>query len=439
MTPDRGQDDSAEEQAGQVDAEATAAAAELHRVFAEHRTRLLAGLVRALGDFEIAEDALADALEIAMRHWPKNGSPDDPVAWLLTVARRRGLDRLRRVEAREARTRHVLTSDPTARSLRDPEPAAEWEPGLRALGDERLSLLFACCHPALGMPARVSLTLQAVGNLTAAEIARLFLMSEAAMAQRLVRAKRKIRDAGIAIEVPSAAALPDRLNSVLAVIYSMFTDGYVRGPRDEQLLSADVCAEAIRIAKLLAVLMPDEPEVLGMNALLLLQHSRRFARVDPAGELVSLEDQNRTIWDRRDIEEGLGLLQAAARHRRPGSYQLQGAIAAEHARAAVAVDTDWTRIAELYTALSEIDSSPVVAMNRAVAVALATTPQGGLRLLDGLTGLDAFHPFHAARAELLHLAGDDSGARVAYRRALELVANPVEERHLRTRLAALEG
>ena len=219
----------------------------------------------------------------------------------------------------------------------------------------------------------------------------------------------------------------------------MFTDGYVRGPRDEHLLSADLCAEAIRIAKLLAVLMPDEPEVLGLNALLLLQHSRRLARVSPAGELVSLEDQDRAGWDRRDIDEGLALLQAAARHRRPGSYQLQAAIAAEHARAAAAIDTDWTTIAELYAALAAVDPSPVVALNRAVAVAMATTPADGLELLAELTGLEGFHPFHAARAELHRLAGDDAGAQAAYTRALELVSNPVEERHLRTRRAALGG
>ncbi len=276
-------------------------------------------------------------------------------------------------------------------------------------------------------------------GLTAAEIARLFLVSEAAMAQRLVRAKRKIRDTAIAIAVPSDAALPARLNSVLAVVYTMFTDGYVRGSRDDRLLSADLCSEAIRIAKLLAVLMPDEPEVLGLNALLLLQHSRRSARVGPAGDLVTLEDQDRATWDRRDIDEGLGLLQAAARHRRPGVYQLQAAVAAEHARAPAAIDTDWTTIAELYTALAELDSSPVVAMNRSVAMAMATTPQAGLQLLDDLTGLDGFHPFHAARAELLRLAGDDSGAQAAYTRALELVTNPVEERHLRTRRAELES
>lgn len=435
MTPAPGSDESP---ASRRDAGAAGVAqAELDRVFSEHHARLLAGLVRGLGDFEVAEDALADSLEIAMRHWPGDGIPDDPVAWLLTVARRRGLDRLRRVEAKEARTRAALSADPTAPRVR--APAVEWESGLGALGDERLSLLFTCCHPLLGMPARVSLTLQAVGGLTAAEIARLFLVSEAAMAQRLVRTKRKIRDAGIAIAVPPDSALPERLDSVLAVIYTMFTGGYVRGPGDERLLSADVCSEAIRIAKLLAVLMPNEPEVLGLNALLLLQHSRRASRVGPGGDLVTLEDQDRGAWDRRDVDEGLRVLRAAARHRRPGVYQLQGAIAAEHARASTSSETDWATIAELYAALAEMDRSPVVALNHAVALAMATTPQDGLRLLNGLAGLETYHPFHSARAELLRRAGDAPAARVAYERALELVTNPVEERHLRARLATLDA
>nr|WP_106179826.1 DUF6596 domain-containing protein [Prauserella shujinwangii] len=412
----------------------------MHQTFSAHRARLLAGLVHRFNDFEVAEDALADALEAAMRHWPKDGTPDDPVAWLLTVARRRGLDRLRRVEAKQERARQSLAD--AATTARELNPAGvgdvEWQSGLTALGDERLALVFTCCHPALSLSARVALTLQAVCGLTAADVGRVFLMSEAAMAQRLVRAKRRVRDTGITFAVPSEAALPERLNSVLAVIYTMFTNGYVRGGRDDQLVQPALCAEAVRVAKLLAVLMPDEPEVLGLAALLLLQHSRRATRTSPDGDLVTLEHQDRTQWDRDDIEEGLRLLRAAARRTQPGTYQIQAAIAAEHARAPSAEATDWVVIAELYAGLEELDPSPVVALNRAVALAMATTPQAGLELLARITGLERYHPYHVARAELLHRTGDTVSARDAFVRALNLVTNAVEERHLQSRLAALD-
>ena len=409
----------------------------LESVFREEYGRIIATLIRLSGSFDLAEESLQEAFAAAVTSWSQVGSPNNPGAWLTTVAHRKLLDAIRREKTKSDKQPELEYE--TQRLLPDTESVLlEDEVDFP---DDRLRLIFTCCHPSLSQEAQVALTLRTLGGLTTAEIARAFLIPETTLAQRLVRAKNKIRVAGIPYEVPPIDVLPQRLASVQAVIYLIFNEGY-SSTTGEQLVRNDLCAEAIRLGRVLAQLSPDEPENLGLLALILLQDSRRAARVNDDGELVTLEQQDRSAWDKTEIDEGLKLIERALLVGRAGPYQLQAAIAALHAEAKSADETDWAQITALYRLLLRMNPSPIIALNHAAAVTMLEGPEAGLRLIDaaGSSGkLENYYLFHAARGDVLRRLKRVDESIEAYLRAIELTTNPVERQYMRKRIEEIRG
>ncbi len=415
---------------------AARARAAAEATFRREHGRIIAALIRLCGSFDRAEEAMQDAFAAALAHWTEHGIPDNPGAWITAASHRKLIDLARRERTR--REKRELLSDGTEDSAAD-DPASFYESAANALPDDRLRLIFTCCHPALNSEAQIALTLRTLGGLTTEEIARAFLLPQSTLAQRLVRAKRKIHEARIPYEVPPEHELPQRRASVQAVIYLIFNEGYLATSGDS-LVRRELCAEAIRLARLLRELYPQDAETLGLLALMLLHDSRRHARVDADGALITLEEQDRSAWDRNQIDEGLALVESALRLRTAGPYQIQAAIAALHAQAAAPERTDWPQIAALYAELAKLNPSPVVLLNRAVAIGMSQGPDRGLMLIDslGVSGaLAEYYLLHAARADLLRRSNRLEAAAEAYRRALALATNETERRFLQRRLQEL--